>query len=160
MTRVPVSPELLRWARERSDLARDDLATKFRKLSEWEDGRTRSTLKQLEAFARAEHVPPGYMFLAKPPVEPVPIQDCRTFFNQPVARASPNPLDTIYICEEWRNWYRDFARVTRQPELGFVGSATVETPPETVAARMREALGFDLAARRLQFTTPIDLAAS
>ena len=41
MTRVPVSPELLRWVRERSGLARDDLAIKFRKLLEWEDGETR-----------------------------------------------------------------------------------------------------------------------
>ena len=85
---------------------------------------------------------------AEPPEEPLPIPDFRTIADQPVTRPSPNLLDTIYICQERQNWYRDFARVTRQPELSFVGSATVETPPETVAARMRETLGFDLAARR------------
>ena len=148
MTRVPVHPGLLRWARERSGLARDDLATKFRKLSEWEDGETRPTLKQVEAFARAVHVSVGYLFLAKPPEERLPIPDFRTIANQPVARPSPNLLDTIYICQERQSWYRDFARVTRQPELGFVGSATVDIPPETVAARMRETLGFGLEARR------------
>ena len=160
MTRVPESPELLRWARERPGLAQDDLATKVRKLSEWEEGETRPTLKQVEAFARAVHVPVGDMFLVEPPVKPAPIQDCRTFCNQLVARPIPNPLDTIYICEERRNWYRGFARITRQPELEFVGGATVETPPETVAARIRETLGFDLAARRPQFATPIETAAS
>ena len=57
-------------------------------------------------------------------------------------------MDTIYICQERQSWYRNFARITRQPELGFVASATVETPPETVAARMRETLDFGLAAGR------------
>ena len=103
MTRVPVNPELLRWARERTGLAREDLATKIRMLSEWEVGETRPILKQSKAFVRAVRVPVGYMFLAELPVEPVPIQDCRVFFNQLVARPSPNALDTIYICEERQN---------------------------------------------------------
>lgn len=161
MTRVPVSPELLRWARERSGLTQDDLTTKFRKLPEWEEGETRPTLKQVEAFARAVHVPVGYLFLAEPPEESAPIPDFRTIADQPVRRPSPNLLDTIYICQERQSWYRDFARITRQPELGLVGSAKVESAPETVAVpRMREALRFDLAARRLQFVTPIEIAAS
>ena len=148
MTRVPVSPELLRWARERSGLAQDDLTTRFRKLAEWEDGETRPTLKQVEAFARAVHVPIGYLFFAEPPEESVPIPDFRTIADQLVTRPSPNLLDTIYICQERQSWYRDFARVAQQPELGYVGTATVDTPPESVAARIRETLGFDLAARR------------
>ena len=148
MTRVPVNPELFRWARERSGLAQDDLTTRFRKLPEWENGETRPTLKQVEAFARAVHVPFGYLFLAKPPEELVPIPDFRTFRGQPVTRPSPNLLDTIYICQERQSWYREFAWVTHQPGLGFVGSATVEMPPETVASRMREVLDLDLTARR------------
>ena len=148
MTRVSVNPDLLRWARERCGLAQNDLATKFEKLPEWEDGATQPTLKQVEAFARVVHVPVGYLFFRNPPEESVPIPDFRTIADQPVARPSPNLLDTIYICQERQSWYRDFARVAQQPELGYVGSATVETPPESVAARIRETLGFDLGARR------------
>ena len=148
MIRVPVNPELLRWARECSGLAQDDLTTRFRKLPEWENGETRPTLKQVEAFARAVHVPFGYLFLAKPPEELVPIPDFRTFGARPVTRPSQNLLDTIYICQARQSWYREFARVTHQPGLGFVGSATVRMPPETVASRMREILDFDLTARR------------
>ena len=148
MKRVPVNPYLLRWARERSGLAQRDLAAKFKKLPEWEDGETQPTLKQVEAFACAVHVPVGYLFLQTPPEESVPIPDFRTIADQPVTRSSPNLLDTIYICQERQSWYRDFARVAQQPELGYVGSATVETPPESIAARIRETLGFDLAARR------------
>ena len=148
MTRVPVNPELLQWACERSGIAPEDLAAKFKKLPEWESGETQPTLKQVEAFARVVHVPVGYLFLTKPPEEPVPIPDFRTFAGQAVTRPSPNLLDTIYTCQERQSWYRDFVRVARAPELAFVGSARVEMSPETVAAAMRETLGFDLAARR------------
>ena len=86
MTRVPLNPELLRWARERSGIAQEDLAAKFKKLPEWEDGKTQPTLRQVEAFARTVHVPVGYLFLTEPPEEAVPIPDFRTFAGQAVRR--------------------------------------------------------------------------
>lgn len=148
MTRVPVSSELLKWARERSGIAQEELEARFRKLPEWESGETQPTLKQVEAFARAVHVPVGYLFLTEPPDEALPIPDFRTVAGQAVTRPSPNLLDTIYSCQERQSWYRDFARITGQSELAFIGSASVDTPPETVAAEMRHTLGFDLATRR------------
>ena len=150
MTRTSINLEILRWARERSGIAREKLASKskFKKLPEWEDGTTQPTLKQVEDFARSVHVPVGYLFLAKPPEESVPIPDFRTFTGRAVTRPSPNLLDTIYSCQERQNWYRDFVRAAHQPELGFVGTATVKTSPKTVAAKMRETLGFDLTARK------------
>ena len=148
MIRAPVSPALLRWARERSGIAQETLVAKFKKLPEWERGQTQPTLKQVEAFARAVHVPVGYLFLTEPPEEAVPIPDFRTFAADEITRPSPNLLDTIYICQERQSWYREFVRVAGQPELEFVGSATVRASPETIAAEMRATLGFDLAARR------------
>ena len=146
--RVAVNPALLRWARERARREHDELAARFKNLPEWEAGETQPTLKQVEAYAHAVHVPVGYLFLTEPPEEPVPIPDFRTVAGRPVRQPSPNLLDTIFACQERQSWYRDFARVAQQPEVGFIGSATVDTPPETVAARMRDTLGFDLAARR------------
>ena len=148
MIRAPVNPGLLRWARERSGIAHGTLAARFKKLPEWEGGQTKPTLKQVEAFARAVHVPVGYLFLSEPPDEAVPIPDFRTFAARELTRPSPNLLDTIYTCQERQSWYREFVRIAGQPELDFVGSATIRASPETVAAEMRETLGFDLAARR------------
>ena len=148
MTSVAVNTELLCWARERAGLAQDDLIGKFKKLPEWEAGKARPTLKQVEAFARAVHVPVGYLFLTEPPEEIVPIPDFRTFAGQKVMRPSPNLLDTIYTCQERQSWYRDFVRVEREPELIFVGSATVATSPDVVAAEIRKTLGFNLEAQR------------
>lgn len=148
MIRVPVNPELLRWARERAGVAQEELLAKFNRLPEWESGRTRPTLKQAESFARALHVPIGYLFLSNPPEEALPIPDFRTFAGHVVARPSPNLLDTIYACQERQSWYRDFARVVGEPDLGFVGSVSTATSPESVAAQMRMTLGFDLAVRQ------------
>ncbi len=148
MIRAPVNPELLRWARERAGIAQEDLTGKFKKLPEWESGDIQPSLRQVEAFARAVHVPVGYLFLSEPPKEAIPIPDFRTFAGHAVARPSPNLLDTIYACQERQGWYREFARVAGESELDFVGSASVDAAPETVAAQIRETLGFDLTARR------------
>lgn len=148
MTRVAVPPELLRWARERAGIYdADDLQGRFPKLGEWEAGETQPTLKQLEAFAGAVHVPIGYLFLPEPPEEPLPIPDFRTPDGRGVRRASPDLLDMLYACQERQGWYRDFAAVVRMPEAAFVGSAAISDRPQDVAARMAETLGFDVAHR-------------
>ena len=148
MTRVPVKPELLRWARERAGMTQEELTAKFKKLSEWESGEKQPTLKQLEAFARAVHVPFGYLFLPEPPEESLPIPDFRTFAGRALTRPSPNLLDTIHACQGRQGWYQDFARVAGEPPLDFVGSVSLDSSPEIIATRMRERLDFDLTARR------------
>ena len=75
MTRVAINPELLLWARERANLDLHDLETKFPNLGSWEVGEVQPTLKQVEAFARAVHVPVGYLFLSAPSKELLPIPD-------------------------------------------------------------------------------------
>ncbi len=148
MTRAAVRPELLRWARERAGIVNaGELLGRFPKFAEWEAGEAQPTLKQLEAFARAVHVPIGYLFLPTPPDEPLPIPDFRTHDGRGVRRASPDLLDLLYACQERQGWYRDFALTVRLPEADFVGSASLRERPEDVAARMAQALGFDLAAR-------------
>jgi transcriptional regulator with XRE-family HTH domain len=149
MTRVAVSPDLLRWARERAGVMQaDDLLGRFPKLSEWEAGARQPTLNQLEAFARAVHVPVGYLFLPAPPDEPLPIPDFRTHEGRPLRRPSPNLLDMIYACQERQGWYAEFSLSSRIPEADFVGSATIDERPEDVAVAMAARLGFDLAARQ------------
>ncbi len=144
MIRAPVKPVLLCWARERAGVTQENLAEKFKHLPQWEAGETQPTLKQLEAFAQAVHVPVGYLFLSKPPEESLPIADFRTFTGAVVERPSPNLLDMVYSCQDRQDWYRDFARISCEPEFDFVGSASTKTPPAGVAAQMRETLNFDL----------------
>ena len=146
--RVAIKKELLSWARERAGLDQDALVGRFKKLLEWEAGEIQPTLKQAEDFARAVHVPVGYLFLSQPPEESLPIPDFRTFAGRPMLRPSPNLLDTIYACQERQSWYRDLARITQSTELEFIGSATIDMSPQEVAAKMRSTLGFELDARK------------
>ncbi len=141
--RVAVMPRLLAWARERSGLGVDELATKFPKLTEWESGERTPTLKQLEDFARATHTPVGFLFLPEPPDEQVPIPDYRTISDVGVRRPSPNLLDTIFACQQRQEWYRDFAQVTREDPVAFVGSLTTSVPVVDAAEQIRTTLRFD-----------------
>ncbi len=148
MNRVPVRPEMLRWARERVRIAPDALGKAFPRFREWEAGEVKPTLKQLERFARATRVPVGYLFLTKPPTERVPIPDLRTMPGARASRPSPDLLDAIYLCQNRQAWYRDWARSAGERPLAFVGSARLDSPVEKTAAQMRSAVRFDLEARR------------
>jgi Zn-dependent peptidase ImmA (M78 family)/transcriptional regulator with XRE-family HTH domain len=148
MNRVEVRSELLSWARERAGLSVDALARRFPKLGAWERGEAQPTLKQLESYASATHTPIGFLFLDEPPVEEVPIPDFRTVGNAHVGHPSPDLLETIYLCQQRQEWYRDFARAAGDERLGLVGSARTTDDVVSTAARMRQALGFDLDERQ------------
>jgi len=126
----------------------DALDLRFPKLRSWEQRETRPTLRQLEEFARATHTPIGYFFLPEPPEEQVPIPDFRTIASARVQRPSPDLLDTIYLCQQRQEWYREFARMAGARPLGFVGSASVSSDVIEIAAQIRETLNFDLEERR------------
>ena len=146
--RVEVNPRMLRWALERARLDPLGLTKRFPKLEAWEDGEAQPTLRQLEDFAHATHVPIGYLFLQEPPVETVPIPDFRTRSDTLVRRPSPDLLETIYLCQQRQEWYRDFARSAGEEALAFVGSLKVESDVAAAAASIRDTLGFDLARRQ------------
>ncbi|MGH7720974.1 MAG: ImmA/IrrE family metallo-endopeptidase [Gemmatimonadaceae bacterium] len=147
MIRVDVPPGMLRWARERAQFDSADLQRRFPRLASWETGDERPTLKQLEAFAKAVWVPIGYLFLGEPPAESIPIPDFRSGRGR-AGRPGPNLLDTVYLCQARQIWYRDYAQSVGEPPKSFVGSMTTARPTEEAAATIREALSFDLEARR------------
>lgn len=148
MIRVDVQPGMLKWARERAGYSVTSLARRFPKLEAWEMGHRQPTLKQLERFARATHVPVGFLFLSHPPKEEVPIPDFRRVAGTEAAPPSPNLLDTLYLCQQRQVWFRDFARSTGEPALPFVGSAQITDDMTEAARRIRESLGLDIEARR------------
>ncbi len=143
MTRVSVNPELLRWARERADIAQEDLAAKFKKLPEWESGQTRPTLKQLEKFARAVHVPFGYLFLRDPPDERLPIADFRTVADTAKTKASPDLIDTLYAMQRRQAWLHEHLVENEADPLPFAASARLADDPDAVGREMRRTLGLD-----------------
>jgi transcriptional regulator with XRE-family HTH domain len=141
---VPPPDEQRARAYERARLDPAELALRIPQLPAWERGEAQPTLKQLEGFAKATHTPIGFLFLPEPPVERVPIPDFRTVASRRIDRPSPDLLDTVYLCQQRQEWYRNFARAMGEPTLPFVGSAHTTGDVVATAAQMRHALGFDL----------------
>jgi Zn-dependent peptidase ImmA (M78 family) len=147
-TRVAVRPEMLRWACERVGSDVRGLAARIPQLPAWERGEKQPTLKQLESFAKATHTPVGFLFLPEPPDEALPIPDFRTIADARIRRPSPDLLDTLYLCQQRQDWYRDFARAMGERPLPFVGAVRAHADEVHTAATIRHALGFDVEARR------------
>ena len=148
MNRVGVESELLRWARERSGRRAEYLQKRFPRLEAWERGSALPTLRQLEGFARATYTPIGYLFLKEPPVEKLPVNDFRTIGNTEISHPSPDLLDTLYLCQQRQDWYRNEARTAGEPPLDLVGSMDTTIEPTYAGARIRDALRFDVDQRR------------
>ncbi len=148
MNSVTIQPHMFQWACDRSGIDPEALLHRFPKLELWVQSAAKPTLKQLENFAKATHTPIGYLFLSEPPVEPMPIPDFRTVNTRQLHRLSPNLLETVYICQQRQEWYRDFARSSGNEPLAFVGSVTVNSDVVATAENIRHTLGFDLEERR------------
>lgn len=152
MDRVEIKSEMLLWACERSGLSIESLLNRFPKLESWKSGEASPTLKQLEKFAKATYTPIGFLFMKEPPVENVPIPDFRAGTGGTRPQPSPDLLDTVYICQQRQEWYREYMRISGEDPIEFVGSATPENSVEDFAARIRSALGFDVESRRKMST--------
>ena len=144
MDHVDIRPEILQWARERAGLSLATLIDRFPKLGEWEHGTSKPTLKQVENYAKVTNTPFGFMFLQEPPVEAMPIPDFRTVKSVRIARLSPKLLETLYICQQRQEWYRDYARVAGEGTIAWVGSANTSMDVVEMASRIRRTLGIDL----------------
>lgn len=148
MNTVPASVPVLRWAARRAHLHDQELTQHFRKWTLWISGEAQPTLRQLEDFARRTHTAIGYFFLPEPPALALPVPDFRTLRDAALTEPSSALLDTLYLCQQRQDWYREYTRVHGMPALTFVGSASIADTPEAVAQRMREAMNMSTDKRR------------
>lgn len=148
MTTVAASIPVLRWAAQRARLHDEILSARFRKWPLWLTGEALPTLKQLEDFARLTHTAIGYFFLPEPPSLALPVPDFRTLRDEVLREPSPDLLDTLYLCQQRQDWYRDYARMHGLSRLAFVGSAQVQEASQVVAERMRKELNLSIKERR------------
>ena len=84
MNRALITPDLLRWARERRGLSYADIARALRigiqTVAAWELGESYPAFSKAAELAKFLRIPFGYLFLSKPPHDDLPLpdfQDCR-----------------------------------------------------------------------------------
>jgi Zn-dependent peptidase ImmA (M78 family) len=139
MTRVQINPALLRWAVERAS-GKERLQERFPKLSEWLEGKSQPTLRQLEAFSRATSTPFGFLFLERPPEEELSVPFFRTLTNETVQRPSAELIEVVQTMERRQAWMREYLIKNEHDPLPFVRSASLQSEPEQIARDMRRVL--------------------
>lgn len=141
--KITIQPGVLRWARERAGLGREQLAAKLRlqteDIADWE--RTgRITFNDVDGLAKHTYTPLGYLYLSEPPDDSLPIADFRTRAGALPKRPSPNLLDTIYQVQRRQVWMREEMIYQEAQPLEFACAYSLASPPEQVAAAMGESL--------------------
>jgi Zn-dependent peptidase ImmA (M78 family)/transcriptional regulator with XRE-family HTH domain len=143
-----INPPILRWMRERGGLDLGDAAHAAsmspEQLIRWEAGESQPTFLQAQKLAQALHTPFGYLFLAEPPAEDLPLPDLRTVGGAPVPRPSLDLLDTIRLSLQRQAWYLDHLHDQGAEPLPFVARFATDAPVRAVAADMRAVLGIDI----------------
>ena len=141
--KITLQPEVLRWARERAGFDPGELAEKLQvkpeRVLEWELSGEIS-VAQVSKLAQRTYTPEGYLFLAVPPDEGLPIADFRTVGDLPLRQPSPNLLDTVYQMQRRQNWMREDLLLDESDALEFVGFFNDSTDIEEVANGIREVL--------------------
>ena len=145
--RVEVHSAVLEWARARSGIGEGALYQAFPKYDDWLTGVIQPTLKQLKRFAARTYTPFGYLLLEEPVHEELPVPDLRTVGDELVTDPSANLLETVFQCQLRQDWYSDHQRLNGEAPLAFIGTATIEGAPATVAAQVADTLGWNAAAR-------------
>jgi len=158
MVQALISPKMVSWARERVQLTPEILAQKMsvslEKIKAWE----REVKQEYPSFNQAIslsnklHIPLGYLYLAKPPVENVPLPDLRTIANRPFENPSADFIDVLYDAYRKQDWFRNYLVGEHVSELEFAGKFTVDDEPKSIASDMRETLRINDDLRQLSST--------
>ena len=147
MVEALITREMISWAIERSRETPDNIARKLNvkpeKLSAWEKGDTRPSIRQAQDLAKKLNIPFGYLYLSTPPTESLPLPDLRTTADATPRRPSPNFLDVLYDAFRKHEWYREYLQEEDASPLPFVGKFTLDDDPKNVGKDIRDTLTID-----------------
>jgi len=146
---MPITPEVLTWARERLGYTAEALASKrpdFKKIAEWERGESRPTYRQLELLAKQLSLPVAIFFFPEPPDVPNIEETFRTLSAAQFAEVPPRIRKLLHKARAFQlglaelNDGRNPARkiVTRDLRLSVDDSVTF------MAQQVRDYLGVSL----------------
>jgi len=145
--RVPVSPDVLGWALDRTHDP-DAVTRAMPKVLEWLAGDSQPTVKQLASFATRTGTPFGYLFLPRPPELQLPVPDFREGFEgADLGAPSPDLLATVHQSIRRQDWYRDYVIDNGLAEVEVVARASNMDPTQAAAA-MRADLNYEVDKRR------------
>lgn len=137
--RITVEPEILRWVLRLAEEQHKD-SELIEQINSWIAGEQQPTFNQLENLGKKTHVPFGYFFLKKPPVEKCDIVDYRTIDSLAVVKPSRELLDTLDTMTTAQEWMAEYNQDSGMGPNPFVGRAGKRQDTDTVADDIRSAL--------------------
>lgn len=147
---VSVSPAVLAWARRESgypvERVAERLQVKLERAVEWEqEGGRPPTLRQVEELARFYHRPLSLFFQPVPPQVPPLAAEYRRLPGVTPGKESPELRLAVRKMSGRRETMLQLLEELGEPAPAFAMSAHLRESPLAVAARLRVALGIDLA---------------
>ncbi|RJP27114.1 MAG: ImmA/IrrE family metallo-endopeptidase [Candidatus Omnitrophota bacterium] len=64
---IPITPDVLKWARERSGYKIEEISKRYKKIAEWENGKSFPTYNELEQLSNKYKCPIAVFFFPEPP---------------------------------------------------------------------------------------------
>jgi Zn-dependent peptidase ImmA (M78 family) len=140
------APSLLVWARERSGYTVEQAARRLRvrpeRLSEWEEGSARPTVKQLRRLGRIYGYPLAVFLLPEPPHGPQqPLRDHRRIWGEKPDDISPRLRSEIDIADDRRELALELLALEGEEPQRFRLRADLGESANAVALRFRRTLG-------------------
>ena len=143
---IPITPEVVTWARERAGYTLEDARADFRQIEAWENGESFPSYPQLEKLSEKFKTPLAVFFFPEPPaLEPI----SNSFRTLPGSQFEQIPGRVRYLLRKAKVFQINLDElndgsnpaerlITR--DLAF----PVDTPVAAMAARVREYLGITL----------------
>lgn len=150
---APVTPEVLRWARESVGVTLSDAATRagvsVERLEAWESGEAEPTVAKLRALAKLYQRPLSVFFLPKPPTTFDAMRDFRRLPGS-ADHTWSRALHKVYRrALEQQVVVAELMEADGETPAAALPRATLDMPPEEAGGLAREALGVTL---RQQFS--------
>ena len=148
---MPINPAVLSWARQESGYAVDRVANRLQvkqeRVAEWEQGGRPPTFRQIEALAHFYHRPFNLFFQPAPPSMPPLAAEYRRLPGVTPGKESPELRLAIRKMSGRRETMLQLLEELGEEMPSFSLSAHLRESPVAVSARLRAALGVDLAAQ-------------
>ncbi|MCY4071675.1 MAG: ImmA/IrrE family metallo-endopeptidase [Chloroflexi bacterium] len=148
--KMPITPDVVTWARERLGYSLEELAQKrpeFKKIAEWESGDSRPTYRQLESLAKVLTVPVAIFFFPAPPDLPRIEETFRTLSAEQFAEIPPRIRVLLHKARAFQIGLGEL-NDGRNPAHQIVTrdlSLSINDPVSFIVRQVREFLGVSLA---------------
>ena len=117
---IPITPAVLRWARERAGYTLEDIQTDFPQINKWEKGEAFPTYKQLEKVAKKFDCTIAVFFFPEPPDIKQISSDFRTLPESEIRKLSPKIIRILKKAKVFQyniSELMELTRTTAKPAL-------------------------------------------